>query len=93
MVTLSGVTGLSIGQGPQEEAIVSLGVSTVETNQDRDREHPLCRDKLLKTVEIILNVKINFYFISVKIFKIEIFRSRFIFVKIFIEIVETNRDR
>jgi hypothetical protein len=46
----------------------------------------------LKTVEIIHHVKIDFYFISVEIFKFEIFRSRFIFVEIFIEIVETNRD-
>jgi hypothetical protein len=51
------------------------------------------RDQLLKTVEIIHHVKIDFYFISVKIFKIEIFQSRIIFVEIFIEIVETNRDR
>ncbi len=50
------------------------------------------RDQLLKTVEIINHVEIDFYFISVEIFKIEIFWSRFIFVEIFIEIVETNRD-
>ncbi len=46
----------------------------------------------MKTVEIIRHVEIDFYFISVEIFKIEIFRSRFIFVEIFIEIVEKNRD-
>jgi hypothetical protein len=32
------------------------------------------------------------FFSSVKIFKIEIIQSRLIFVEIFIEIVETNRD-
>ncbi len=32
------------------------------------------------------------FFFSVEIFKIKIFQSRFIFVEIFIEIVETNRD-
>ncbi len=47
----------------------------------------------MKTVEIIHHVEIDFYFISVEIFKIKIFRSRFIFVEIFIEIVETNRDQ
>ena len=47
----------------------------------------------MKTVEIFSTIEINFFFFSVEIFKIEIFRSRFIFVEIFIEIVETNRDR
>ncbi len=42
------------------------------------REYPSRRDQL--------------FFFSVEIFKIEIFWSRFIFVKIFIEIVETNQD-
>ena len=42
------------------------------------REYPSRRDQL--------------FFFSVKILKIEIFQSRFIFVEIFIEIVETNRD-
>jgi hypothetical protein len=42
------------------------------------REYPSCQDQL--------------FFFSVEIFKIEIFRSRFIFVEIFIEIVETNQD-
>ncbi len=51
------------------------------------------RDQFLKLVEIFSTVEIDFYFISVEIFKIEIFRSRFIFVEIFIEIVKTNRDR
>ena len=46
----------------------------------------------MKTVEIIHHVEIDFYFISVEIFKIEIFWSRFIFVEIFIKIVEKNRD-
>jgi hypothetical protein len=32
------------------------------------------------------------FFFSVEIFEIEIFQSRFIFVEIFIEMVETNRD-
>ncbi len=34
----------------------------------------------------------QFFFISVEIFKIETFQSRFRCVKIFIEIVETNQD-
>ncbi len=34
----------------------------------------------------------QFFFISVEIIKIETFQSRFRCVKIFIEIVETNRD-
>ena len=65
---------------------------TVETDRDRDRERPSCRDQFLGSVEIIHHVKIDFFFFSVEIFKIKIFRSRFIFVEIFIEIVETNRD-
>ncbi len=46
---------------------VTMGVSTVETNQDRDRERPSCQDQFLKPVEI------NFLFILVEIFKIETF--------------------
>ncbi len=42
------------------------------------RDYPSCRDQL--------------FFISVEIFKIEIFQSRFNFVEIFIEIVEIHRD-
>jgi hypothetical protein len=69
-----------------------MGVSTVETNRDRDRDCPSCRDQLLKPVEIFSTVEIDFYFISVEIFKIETFSSRLRCVEIFIEIVETNRD-
>ena len=42
--------------------------------------------------EIFSTVETNFFFFSVVIFKIKIFQSRFIFVEIFIEIIETNRD-
>ena len=44
------------------------------------------RDQFLKLVEI------NFYFISVEIFKIETFQSRLCRVKIFVEIVEICQD-
>ena len=46
----------------------------------------------MKTVEIFSTIEIKFQFISVEIFKIETFQSRLGCVKIFIEIVETNRD-
>jgi hypothetical protein len=65
---------------------LTMGVSTVETNRDRDRDCPSCRDQFLKPVEI------DFYFISVEIFKIETFQSRLCRVEIFVEIVETHRD-
>ncbi len=39
-----------------------------------------------------MTVKINFFFFSVEIFKIEIFQSRLWRVKIFVEIVETRQD-
>ncbi len=39
-----------------------------------------------------LNGRDRLFFSSVKIFEIQIFPLRFIFVEIFIEIVETNRD-
>ncbi len=48
--------------------------------------HGLCRDQFLKPVEI------DFYFISVEIFKIKTFSSRLRCVEIFIKIVEANRD-
>ncbi len=64
----------------------------VKTNRDRDRERPSCRDQFLKLVEIFSTVEINFYFITVEIFKIETFQSRLGCVEIFIEIVEINRD-
>jgi hypothetical protein len=54
---------------------LSLGISTVETNRDRDQ--------LLKLVEIILTVETRLFFFSVEIFKIETFQSRFSCVKIF----------
>jgi hypothetical protein len=68
----------------------------VETNRDRDRERPQRRDQFLKLVEIFSTVEINFYFISVEIFKIETFQSRFGCVEILsrssrlIETFETN---
>jgi hypothetical protein len=52
---------------------LTLVVSTVETNRDRDQERPSCRDQFLKLVEIFSTVEINFDFISVEIFKIETF--------------------
>ncbi len=51
----------------------------------------ICRDQLLKLVEIILTVETKFFFL-VEIFKIETFQSRFSCVKIFIETVKINRD-
>ncbi len=45
-----------------------------------------------KTVKIIHHVEIDFYFISVEIFKIKTFLSRLRCVEIFIEIIEINRD-
>jgi hypothetical protein len=69
-----------------------MGVSTVETNRDRDRDCPSCRDQFLKPVETFSTIKIDFYFISVEIFKIETFQLRLCRVKIFVEIVETHRD-
>jgi hypothetical protein len=56
------------------------------------------RDQFLKLVEIFSTVEINFYFISVEIFKIETFQSRLGCVEILsrssrqIETFETNRD-
>ncbi len=50
----------------------------------------------MKTVKIIHHVEIDFYFISVEIFKIETFSSRLRCVEIFIEIIETfetNQDK
>jgi hypothetical protein len=69
-----------------------MGVSTVKTNRDRDRDCPSCRDQFLKPVEIFSTVEIDFYFISVEIFIIETFQSRLCRVEIFVEIVETHRD-
>ena len=65
--------------------LIKLGGLDVETNRDRDRERPSRRDLFLKLVEIFSTVEINFYFISVKIFKIETFQSR-------LGCVEINRD-
>ncbi len=74
---------------------VGLGVSTVETNRDWDRDFSIWRDQLLKLVEIILTVETRLFYFSVEIFKIETFQSRLSCVKIFIKIVETfktNQD-
>ncbi len=71
---------------------MSLGVSTVKINRDKDQDSSICRDQLLKPVKIILSVKTRLFFVSVEIFKVETFESRLIFVKIFIEIVEINQD-
>ncbi len=71
---------------------LSLGVSTVETNQDRDRDFSICRDQLLKLVEIILTVETRLFFVSVKIFKIETFESRLSIETLNRDHVETNLD-
>jgi hypothetical protein len=71
---------------------LSLGVSTVETNWDQDRDFSICRDQLLKLVEIILNVETRFFFFLVEIFKIKTFQSRLSSIKIFIEAVKINQD-
>jgi hypothetical protein len=51
--------------------LITLGVSTVETNRDRDR--PSCRDLLLKTVENIHHVEINFFFSRLRFLKSRFF--------------------
>jgi hypothetical protein len=43
---------------------ISLGVSTVETNRDRDRERPSRRDQFLKLVEIFSTVETDFFLVS-----------------------------
>jgi hypothetical protein len=42
---------------PSNMFFISLGVSTVETNQDRDRDFSICQDQLLKTVENVHRVE------------------------------------
>ncbi len=44
--------------------ILSLGVSTVETNQDRDWDFLICRDQLLIPVKIFLTVEQLTFFLS-----------------------------
>jgi len=44
--------------------ILSLGVSTVETNQDRDWDFLICRDQLLIPVKIFLTVERLTFFLS-----------------------------
>ncbi len=75
-----------------EEKTVSLGVSTVETNRDRDQDFSICQDQLLKLVQIILTVKTRLFFVSIEIFKIETFELRLGQVEIFIKIVEIYWD-
>ena len=65
---------------------LSLGVSTVDTNWDRD--FSICQDQLLKPVEIIHRVKTRIFYFLVEIFKIETFQLRLICVEIFIVIVK-----
>ena len=57
-----------------EKYLLSLGVSTVEINQDQD--FSICRDQLLKTVEIFHCAETKIFYFSVEIFKIETFQSR-----------------
>jgi hypothetical protein len=52
---------------------LSLGVSTVETNRDRDQDFSICRAQLLKPVKIVLSVATRLFFIWVVKFKIKIF--------------------
>ncbi len=67
---------------------VSLGVSTVEINQNWDWDVSICWDQLLKPVKIFSTVEANFFFVSVKIVKFETFQSRLCHVHIFVEIVK-----
>ncbi len=46
---------------------ISLGVLTVETNQDLERYFSICREQLLKLVEIISLLLRQDFFFSVKI--------------------------
>jgi hypothetical protein len=71
----------------KSEKNLSLGISTVETNRDRDC--PLCRDIPLKTVEIVFRGKIGLFFVLVEIFKIETFELRLICVEILIKLSKT----
>ena len=43
---------------------LSLGVSTVETNRDRDRDFSMCRDIIFQTVEKISTVETDFFLAS-----------------------------
>ncbi len=61
-----------------DDVILSLGVSTFETNRDRDRERPSRRDVLLKTVEIIHHVEINFFFSRSRFLKSRLFSRDFV---------------
>jgi len=55
-------------------------------------ENVLCVEtNFFKVLRLSITSRSTFFF-SIEIFKIKIFQSRFIFVEIFIEIVETNRD-
>jgi hypothetical protein len=83
---------MSVMGGLKNAKKISLGVSTVETNQDRDRYFLICGEQLLKIVKIILTVETRLFFFSVEIFKIETFQLRLGQVEIFIETVEINRD-
>jgi hypothetical protein len=64
---------------------LSMGVLTVKTNQDWDRDFLICRDELLKTVNISLTVETKFWIFLVEIFKIKTFS---VHAKIFVEIVK-----
>jgi hypothetical protein len=43
-VTQQIILGLVSGNVEQKGIYLTLGVSTVETNRDRDRDRPSCRD-------------------------------------------------
>jgi len=66
---------------------MSLGVSTVETNRDQD--FLICRDQLLKLVEIILSVKTRLLFSWSRFLKSRLLDCRdklFEIVKIFLTV-------
>jgi hypothetical protein len=87
----NGLLSGGLNPGPlSHESSVSLVVSTVKTNLDRD--FSICWEQLLKIVENVQPVKINFFYFSLEIFKIKTFQSRLSCVEIFIKIVETNQD-
>jgi hypothetical protein len=69
-----------------------LEVSTAEINPDQDQDISICRDQLLKIVEIIHTVEKRFFLSRLRFFKSRLFESRLGHVEIFVETVETNPD-
>ncbi len=67
------------------------GLDSQDQSRLRSRMSFVSRITFLKCQDF-LDGRDHLFFFSVKIFKIEIFQLRFIFVKIFIKIVKINRD-